>query len=120
MAPLTATVNFIHSDACQTTHVVRFLQFGHEQFAFGDFLRRNVQHLEGAVFIYHACQDPLGVLLRMQINIGALHSNSYIYNLKYCTQLDLQYFYQMLYHNTFVLEEFSVTAATSMDLRYIS
>lgn len=79
MTPLAATVNFIHSDACQKTHVVSFLQFGHQQLAFGNFLWGNVQQLEGAVFIYHTCQDPLGVLLQMKIDICALHSTSHMF-----------------------------------------
>lgn len=63
MTPLTAAVNFVHSDALQQTQIIRFLQFRHQQFALGNLFRSDVEQFERAVFINHACHDVLRILL---------------------------------------------------------
>lgn len=63
VAPLTAAVHLIHSDASQAPSLVSLLQLGHEHFALCNLLWGDINELQLGIPLQHFCVHPLHVFL---------------------------------------------------------
>lgn len=63
VAPLTAAMHLIHSNASQAPGLISLLQLGHEHFALCNLLRGHINQFQLGIPLHHFHVDPLHVFL---------------------------------------------------------
>lgn len=111
MSPLAAAVDLVHSDATQLVGLVGLLQTGHQQLALGDLLRSHVEQLERTLGLRHSSHDGLSVLLQIRPGLFIFEVFDILLSVLRGEGAESDV--------TLLLEAFSMTAATSIDFRYM-